>query len=110
MIQLNSHIELAYLQTILPITTTSPVLKQQHQQAQRELLRRKKSDKNQTTVKATQYVMRRGATDFALSAAIFCSSTSGVQKLEIFSYAKKFGLGMLTILAAAKNFDISHRN
>ena len=44
-----------------------------------------------------------GATDFALPAAIFCSLTSGVQKLEIFSYTKKFGLVMLTILAGGKN-------
>ena len=102
--------EFAYLQTILPITVTSPILKQQHQQAQRELRRRKKSEKNQATVKATHNVMRVGAIDFALPAAIFCSLTSGVQKLEIFSYTIKFGLIMLTILAAAKNFGISHRN
>ena len=54
--------------------------------------------------------MRLGATDFALPAAIFCSLTSGVQKLEIFSYTKKFGLVMLTILAGTKNFATSHRN
>ena len=54
--------------------------------------------------------MRLGAIDFALSAAIFCSLTSGVQKLEIFSYTKKFGLVMLTVLAGAKNFAMSHRN
>ena len=54
--------------------------------------------------------MRLGATDFALPAAIFCSLTSGVQKLEIFNYTIKFGLVMLTILAAAKNFAMSHRN
>ena len=54
--------------------------------------------------------MRLDATDFALPAAIFYSLTSGVQKLEIFSYTKKFGLFMLTILAAAKNFAMSHRN
>ena len=63
-------------------------------------------------MKATHilYVMRLGATDFALPAAIFCSLTSGVQKLEIFSYTKKFGLVMLTILAGATNFAMSHRN
>ena len=54
--------------------------------------------------------MRLGATDFALSVAIFFSLASGVQKLEIFSYTIKFGLVMLTILAAAKNFAMSHRN
>ena len=54
--------------------------------------------------------MRLGATDFALPATIFCSLTSGVQKLEIFNYTIKFGLVMLTILAAAKNFAMSHRN
>ena len=54
--------------------------------------------------------MRLGATDFALPAAIFCSLTSGVQKLEIFSYTKKFGLIMLAILAAAKRFGMSHKN
>ena len=48
--------------------------------------------------------MRLGATDFVLPAAIFCSLTSGVQKLEIFSYTEKFGLVMLTVHAAAKNF------
>ena len=53
--------------------------------------------------------MRLGATDSALPAAIFCSLTSGVQKLEIFSYTKKFGLVMLTILAAAKNFAFTHK-
>ena len=55
------------------------------------------------TMKATHilYVMRLGATDFALPAAIVCSLTSGVQKL-IFSYTKKFGLVMLTILAGEK--------
>ena len=55
-------------------------------------------------MKATHilYVMRLGATDFALPAAIVCSLTSGVQKLEIFSYTKKFGLVMLTILAGEK--------
>ena len=55
-------------------------------------------------MKATHilYVMRLGATDFALPAAIVCSLTSGVQKLEIFSYAKKFGFVMLTILAGEK--------
>ena len=31
--------------------------------------------------------MRLGATDFSLPAAIFCSLTSGVQKLEIFRYS-----------------------
>ena len=46
--------------------------------------------------------MRLGATDFALPAAIVCSLTSGVQKLEIFSYTKKFGLVTLTILAGEK--------
>ena len=46
--------------------------------------------------------MRLGATDFALPAAIVCSLRSGVQKLEIFSYTKKFGLVMLTILAGEK--------
>ena len=51
-----------------------------------------------------------GATDFALPAAIFRSLTSGVQKLEIFSYTEKFGLVMLTILAAAKKFAMSPRN
>ena len=45
--------EFAYLQTILPITATSPI-SEPHQQAQRKLLRRKKSEKNQVTVKATQ--------------------------------------------------------
>ena len=74
------------------------------------MLRRKKSDKNQATVKAPHIVMGLGATDFTLPAAIFCSLTSGVQKLEIFSYTKKFGLVMLTILAVAKNFAMSHRN
>ena len=54
--------------------------------------------------------MRLGATDFALPAAIFCSLTSGVQKSEIFSYTIKFGLVMLTILAATKNFAMSHTN
>ena len=39
--------------------------------------------------------MRLGATDSALPAAIFCSLTSGVQKLEIFSYTKKFGLDIV---------------
>ena len=48
------------------------------------------------------YVMRLGATDFALPAAIVCSWTSSVQILEIFSYTKKFGLVMLTILAGEK--------
>ena len=57
--------------------------------------------------------MRLGATDFALPAAILCSLSSGVQKLEIFSYTKKLGLVMLTIPvdnAAAKNFAMLHRN
>ena len=54
--------------------------------------------------------MRLGATDLALPAAIFCSLKSGVQKLDIFSYTKKFGLVMLTILAAAKDFAMSHKN
>ena len=54
--------------------------------------------------------MRLGAADFALPAAIFCNLTSGVQKLEILSYSKKFGLVMLTILAGAKHFAMSHRN
>ena len=49
---------------------TSPVLKLQHQQAQRELLRHKKSNKNQATVKATHKVMRLGATNFALPAVL----------------------------------------
>ena len=48
--------------------------------------------------------MRLGATDFALPAAIFCSLTSGVQKLETFNYTKKFGLVRLTVFAGAKNF------
>ena len=63
-------------------------------------------------MKATHilYVMRLGATDFALPASIVCSLTSGVQKLEIFSYTKKFGLVMLTILAGATNFAMSPRN
>ena len=81
-------------------------LKPQHQQAQRKLLRRKKSDENQTTVKATYIRHLSGRFQFALSAAIFCSSTNGGQKLEIFSYTEKFGLFMLTILAAAKNLAI----
>ena len=50
------------------------------------------------------YVICLGATDFSLPAAIFCSLTNGVQKLQIFSYREKFGLVMLTILAAAKKF------
>ena len=66
------------------------------------MLRPKKSDKNQATVKATLYVMCLGATDFAIPVAIFSSLTSAVQKLEIFSYTKKFGLAMLTILAGTK--------
>ena len=63
-------------------------------------------------MKATHilYDMRLGAIDFALPAAIFCSLTSGIQKLEIFSYTNKFGLTMLTILVEAKNFVMSHRN
>ena len=44
-----------------------------------------------------------GATDFALPAAVFCSLTNGVQKLEIFSYTEKFGLVILAILSAVKN-------
>ena len=48
--------------------------------------------------------MRLGVTDFALPAAIFCSLTNGVQKLEIFNYTTKFGLVMLTIFAAVKHF------
>ena len=83
---------------------TSPVLKLQHQQAQRELLRHKKSNKNQATVKATHKVMRLGATNFALPAVIFCCLSSGVQKLEIITYTEKFVLVMLTIFATAKNF------
>ena len=47
-----------------------------------------------------------GATDFALPAAMFCSLTNGVQKLEIFRCTKRFGLVMLTILAVAKIFAI----
>ena len=54
--------------------------------------------------------MRLGSTDFVLPAAVFRSLTSGVQKLEIFSYTIKFGLVVLTILAGAKNFAMSHRN
>ena len=50
------------------------------------------------------YVICLGATDFSLPAAIFCSLTNGVQKLQIFSYREKFGLVMFTILAAAKHF------
>ena len=53
--------------------------------------------------------MRLDATDFALPAAIFCSLTSGVQKLEIFSCTKRFGLVMLTILAGAKNFAVTQK-
>ena len=48
------------------------------------------------------HVMSLGATDFALFAAIVCSLTSGVQKLEIFSYTKKFGLVMFAILVGEK--------
>ena len=48
--------------------------------------------------------MRLRDTDFALPAVVFCSLTSGIQKSNIFSYTEKFGLVMLTILAAAKNF------
>ena len=50
--------------------------------------------------------MRLSATDFALPAAIFCSFTSGIQKLVIFGDIEKFELVMLTILAAAKNFAV----
>ena len=84
MIQLKGNIWICYLETILSFTATGPVLKSQHEQARRELLRRKKSDKNQAIVKAA-YIRHLGATDFALRAAIFCSLANGVQKLEIFS-------------------------
>ena len=58
----------------------------------------------------THLVICLGATDFALPAAISCSLTKGVQKLEIFTCTEKFGLVILTILVAAKNFVMSLRN
>ena len=59
---------------------------------------------SQGNVATMIYIICLGATVFALHAAIFCSLTNGVHKLQKCSYEEKFRLVKLTILAAAKHF------